>query len=150
MAGLKMTHVPYKGISPAITAQLGNEVQVTFSNIFSTLGHWKAGRLRLLAHGGMKRVESYPDIPTINESGLPGYESRNWYGYAAPAKTPQPVIARLHKEFAAVAALPEIRQTLVSQGNDVVASTPQEFARAIKAEADRWGAVGRKLGITLD
>jgi tripartite-type tricarboxylate transporter receptor subunit TctC len=150
MAGLKMTHVPYKGISPAITAQLGNEVQVTFSNIFSTLGHWKAGRLRLVAHGGMKRVESYPDIPTIDESGLPGFESRNWYGYAAPAKTPQPVIGRLHKEFAAVAALPDIRQTLVSQGNDVVASTPQEFARAIKAEADRWGAVGRKLGITLD
>jgi tripartite-type tricarboxylate transporter receptor subunit TctC len=150
MAGLRMTHVPYKGISPAITAQLGNEVQVTFSNIFSTLGHWQAGRLRLVAHGGMKRVEAYPDIPTINESGLPGFESRNWYGYAAPAKTPQPVIGRLHKEFAAVAGLPDVRQMLVSQGNDVVASTPQEFARAIKADSDRWGAIGRKLGVTLN
>ena len=150
MAGLKMTHVPYKGISPAITAQLGNEVQVTFSNIFSTLGHWKAGRLRLVAHGGARRGEAFPDIPTIIESGLPGFESRNWYGYAAPAKTPRPIVDRLHREFAAVAALPEIRQTLVSQGNDVVASTPQEFGRAIKAEADRWGAIGRKLGVTLN
>jgi tripartite-type tricarboxylate transporter receptor subunit TctC len=150
MAGLQMTHVPYKGISPAITAQLGNEVQVTFSNIFSTLGHWKAGRLRLVAHGGMKRVAAYPDIPTIDESGLPGFESRNWYGYATTAKTPRPVVERLHKEFAAVATLPEIRQTLISQGNDVVASTPQEFARSIKADSDRWGAIGRKLGVTLN
>lgn len=150
MAGLQMTHVPYKGISPAITAQLGNEVQVTFSNIFSTLGHWKAGRLRLVAHGGSQRVEAFPEIPTVAESGLPGFESRNWYGYAAPAKTPRPIVERLHREFAAVAALPEIRQTLVSQGNDVVASTPQEFAKSIKADADRWGAIGRKLGVTLN
>ncbi len=150
MAGLRMTHVPYKGISPAITAQLGNEVQVTFSNIFSTLGHWQAGRLRLVAHGGAKRVEAFPDIPTITESGLPGFESRNWYGYAAPAKTPRPIVERLHKEFAAVAAVPEVRKTLVSQGNDVVASTPQEFAKSIRAEADRWGAIGRRLGVTLN
>jgi len=150
MTGIRMTHVPYKGISPAITAQLGNEVQVVFSNMFSTRGHWQAGRLRLVAHGGAKRVESFPEIPTISESGVPGYQSVNWYGYAAPARTPRPVVERLYKEFAAVASLPEVRQTLVSQGNDVVASTPQDFAKAIKAESDRWGTIGRKLGITLN
>lgn len=150
MTGITMTHVPYKGIAPAITAQLGNEVQVTFSNLFSTQGHWKAGRLRLVAHGGNARSAAFPDIPTIAESGVPGFESRNWYGYTAPAKTPRPIIDRLYKEFAAVLKSPEVSQPMVAQGNDVVASTPQEFAKTIKAEADRWGPLGKKLGITLN
>ena len=150
MAGLQMDHIPYKGISPAITALLGNEVNLAFSNLFSTLGHWKSGRLRLVAHGGPKRVEAFPEIPTIAESGMPGFESQNWYGYAATAKTPRPIVEKLHREIAAVLNLPEIRRTLVAQGNDVVASTPQEFARTIKADSDRWGALGRKLGISLD
>jgi tripartite-type tricarboxylate transporter receptor subunit TctC len=150
MAGIQMRHVPYKGISPAITAQLGNEVQVVFSNMFSTRGHWQAGRLRLVAHGGTKRVESFPEIPTISESGLPGYQSVNWYGYAAPARTPRAVVERLYKEFAAVASLPDVRKALVAQGNSVVASAPEDFAKAIKADSDRWGAIGRKLGISLN
>jgi tripartite-type tricarboxylate transporter receptor subunit TctC len=150
MTGLKMTHVPYKGIAPAITAQLGNEVQVTFSNLFSTAGHWKAGRLRLVAHGGLKRSAAFPDIPTIAESGVPGFESSNWYGYAAPAKTPRPVVDRLYKEFAAVLKSQEITQTLVGQGNDVVASTPQEFTKRIKEDAQRWGALGKQLGIVMN
>jgi len=150
MAALQMDHIPYKGISPAITALLGNEVNLAFSNLFSTLGHWKSGRLRLVAHGGPKRVEAFPEIPTIAESGMPGFESQNWYGYAATAKTPRPIVEKLHREIAAVLNLPEIRRTLVAQGNDVVASTPQEFARTIKADSDRWGALGRKLGISLD
>lgn len=150
MAGIRMDHVPYKGIALAITAQLGNEVQVAFSNLFSTMGHWKAGRLRLVAHGGPKRVEAFPEIPTVAESGMPGFESQNWYGYATTAKAPRPAVERLHREIAAVLNLPEIRQTLVAQGNEVVASTPQEFARTIKADAERWGTLGKKLGISLD
>ncbi len=150
MAGLQMTHVPYKGIAQAITAQLGNEVQVTFSNMFSTMGHWKAGRLRLIAHAGTKRRDSIPDVPTIAEAGVPGFESSNFYGYVAPAKTPRPVIQRLHKEFVAVANLPEVRQLFAAQDNDVVVNTPEEFARIIKAEADKWGEIGRKLGVKLD
>jgi len=150
MAGLKMTHVPYKGIAPAITAQLSNEVQLAFSNMFSTLGHWKAGRLRLIAHGGQKRVESFPDVPTLAESGLPGYESSNWYGYVATAKTPPPIIRRLNQAFVAVINEPDVRKILVAQGNDVIANTPEEFARVIRADAERWGGIGRKLGIQLD
>jgi tripartite-type tricarboxylate transporter receptor subunit TctC len=150
MAGIRMDHVPYKGISPAITALLGNEVNMAFSNLFSTMGHWKAGRLRLVAHGGPKRVEAFPEIPTVAESGMPGFESQNWYGYATTAKSPRPAVERLHREITAVLGLPEVRQVLVAQGNDVVASTPQAFARTIKADSDRWGALGRKLGISLD
>jgi tripartite-type tricarboxylate transporter receptor subunit TctC len=150
MAGLQMTHVPYKGIAPAITAQLGNEVQLTFSNVFSTLGHWKAGRLRLVAHGGSKRVESFPDIPTIAESGLPGYESSNWYGYVATAKTPRAIIRTLNQAFIAAINQPDVRKMLIAQGNDVIANTPEDFAKVIQADAERWGGIGRKLGIKLD
>ena len=150
MAGIRMTHIPYKGIAQAITAQLGNEVQVAFSNMFSTLGHWKAGRLRLIAHGGVKRTEAFPEIPTIAESGVSGYEAYNWYGYVAPAKTPRPIVEKLYREIAAVANLSEIQHTLVTQGNEVVANTPQEFAKVVKADAERWGGIGRKLGVSLD
>jgi len=150
MAGLKMTHVPYKGIAPAITAQLSNEVQLAFSNMFSTLGHWKAGRLRLIAHGGQKRVESFPDVPTLAESGLPGYESSNWYGYVATARTPPAIIRTLNQAFVASVNQPDVRKILVAQGNDVIANTPEEFARVIRADAERWGGIGRKLGIQLD
>ncbi|MGH8635201.1 MAG: Bug family tripartite tricarboxylate transporter substrate binding protein [Burkholderiales bacterium] len=150
MAGLKMTHVPYKGIAPAITAQLGNEVQLTFSNVFSTLGHWKSGRLRLVAHGGSKRAESFPDIPTMAESGLPGYESSNWYGYVTTARTPRAIIQTLNQAFVAAVNQPEVRKILVAQGNDVIANTPEEFAKVIQADAERWGGIGRKLGISLD
>lgn len=150
MAGLTMTHVPYKGIAPAITAQLGNEVQLSFSNMFSTLGHWKAGRLRLVAHGGAKRVETFPDIPTLAESGLPGYESSNWYGYVATAKTPPAIIRALNQAFVAVINEPDIRKILIAQGNDVIANTPEAFAKVIQADAERWGGIGRKLGIQLN
>jgi tripartite-type tricarboxylate transporter receptor subunit TctC len=150
MAGIQMTHIPYKGIAQATTAQLGNEVQVSFSNMFSTMGHWKAGRLRLVAHAGSKRRDAIPDVPTIAESGVPGFEAHNWYGYAAPGKTPRPVIRRLHQEFLAVANLPEVRQIFVSQDNDVVVNAPEEFARIIRADAEKWGAIGRKLGVKLD
>lgn len=150
MVGIRMTHVPYKGIAPAITAQLGNEIQVTFSNVFSTMGHWKAGRLRLVAHGGSKRADAFPDVPTIVESGVPGFVASNWYGYVAPAKTPRPIVEKLAREIAAVAQSAEVRKTLIAQGNDVIANTPDEFAKVIKADADRWGTIGRKLGVKLD
>jgi len=150
MAGIKATHVPYKGIAPAITAQLGNEVQYSFSNVFSTLGHWKAGRLRLVAHGGSKRMETFPDIPTIAEAGLPGFESSNWYGYMVTARTPRPVLRKLNEAFVAAINHPDVRKVLVAQGNDVIANTPEQFAKVIQADADKWGGIGARLGIKLD
>jgi len=150
MTGISMTHVPYKGIALANTALLGNEVQVVFSNMFSTMGHWKAGRLRLIAHAGSKRREQIPDVPTIAESGVPGFEASNWYGLVVPAKTPRAAVQRLYREFAAVAQIPEVRQTLIAQLNDVVVDAPEEFGKAITSESAKWGGIGRKLGVKLD
>jgi tripartite-type tricarboxylate transporter receptor subunit TctC len=150
MAGVQMTHIPYKGVAPIVVAQLGNEVQFSFANLFSTEGHWKAGRLRLVAHSGTKRLEALPEVPTIAESGVPGFEAYIWYGYMTAAKTPRPIVERLNREVNAVANLPEIRKLLVSQGNEIVAGTPQAFADLVVAEANKWGAIGKKLGVKLD
>ena len=150
MAGVRMTHIPYKGVAAYTTAQLANEIQVGMSNMFSTQSHWKSGRLRLIAHGGSKRMEALPDVPTIAEAGVPGYEAIIWYGFMAPVKTPRAIVQKLQREIAAIAAAPDARQTFVSQGNDVIANTPEEFAKVIKAEAAKWGDTGRRLGVTLD
>jgi tripartite-type tricarboxylate transporter receptor subunit TctC len=150
MAGIRMTHVPYKGVAAYTTGQLGNEIQVGMSNMFSTMSHWKAGRLRLLAHAGSKLMEAMPDVPTIAESGVPGYEAIIWYGFMAPAKTPRPVVQTLYKEIAGIAQTPDARQLFVSQGNDVIANTPDEFANVIRSEWIKWGETGRRLGVTLD
>jgi tripartite-type tricarboxylate transporter receptor subunit TctC len=118
--------------------------------MFSTQGHWKAGRLKLIAHSGARRIDSMPELPTITESGIPGYEASIWYGFMAPAKTPRAVVQRLHREIVAIAKGPDAQQTFASQGNDVVANTPEEFAKVIKVEGAKWGETGRRLGVTLD
>jgi tripartite-type tricarboxylate transporter receptor subunit TctC len=150
MAGVQMTHVPYKGVAPIIVAQLGNEVQFSFANLFSTEGHWKSGRLRLIAHSGTKRLEAMREVPTIAESGVPGFEAYIWYGYMTAARTPRPIVERLNREVNAVANLPDMRKLLESQGNEVIAGTPQAFADLVVSEANKWGALGRKLGVRLD
>lgn len=150
MAGIQMTHVPYKGAAPVITGLLGNEVQFAFVNMVSTMPYWKSGRLRFIAHAGSKRLEFMPDVPTIAESGLPGYFASSWWGYMAPKKTPRPIIERLRNEIIAVANLPELRQTLISQGSEVVVNTPEEFSKIIQADAEKWGAIGKRLGVRLD
>ena len=150
MTGIKMTHIPYKGVALYVTAQIGNEIQFSFSNLFTTMPHWKSGRLRLIATGGMKRSEAFPDLPTIAESGVPGFDAMTWYGYMAPAKTPRAIVDRLQKEIAAIVHTPEVRDTFVSQANDPVVNTPDEFAKVIRNDADKWGALGKKLGVKLD
>jgi tripartite-type tricarboxylate transporter receptor subunit TctC len=150
MTGIKMTHIPYKGVALYVTAQIGNEIQFSFSNLFTTMPHWKSGRLRLIATGGTKRSEAFPDLPTIAESGVPGFDAMTWYGYMAPAKTPRAIVDRLQKEIAAIVHTPEVRDTFVSQANDPVVNTPDEFAKVIRNDADKWGALGKKLGVRLD
>ncbi len=150
MAGVKMTHVPYKGVAQFVTAQLGGEIQFSLSNMFSTMGHWKAGRLRLVAHAGPRRLEAYPELPTVAESGVPGFEASLWYGFMAPAQTPRPIVTKLYQEIAAIARAPEMRRMLVAQGNDVIANTPEAFAQVIAANAEKWGTVGKRLGVKLD
>jgi tripartite-type tricarboxylate transporter receptor subunit TctC len=150
MAAIRMTHIPYKGVAAYTTAQLANEIQVGLSNLFSTQGHWKAGRLKLIAHSGARRIELMPELPTIAESGVPGYEASIWYGFMAPAKTPRPVVQKLHREIVAIAQSADARQMFASQGNDVIANTPEEFAKVIRIESAKWGETGRRLGVTLD
>ncbi len=150
MAGVKTIHVPYKGVSQYITAQISNEIQFSFANMFTTMPHWKAGRLKLIATGGSKRMEAMPDLPTIDEAGVPGFESLTWYGFMAPAKTPRPIVDKLQREIAAIVKTPEVHQNFVSQGNEPLANTPDQFAKVIRADADKWGAIGKKLGVKLD
>ncbi|MDB5866649.1 MAG: hypothetical protein JWO70_4455 [Betaproteobacteria bacterium] len=150
MAGIRMTHVPYKGVGQYITAQLGNEIQFSFANMFTTMPHWKAGRLRLVATGGSKRLEAMPDLPTIAESGVPGFESVTWYGFMAPAKTPRPIVNKLQQEIHAITFTPDVKKQFIDQGNEPLADSPDDFAKIMKVDADKWGAIGKKLGVRLD
>jgi tripartite-type tricarboxylate transporter receptor subunit TctC len=150
MAGIRMTHVPYKGVGQYITAQLGNEIQFSFANMFTTMPHWKAGRLRLVATGGSKRLEAMPDLPTIAESGVPGFESVTWYGFMAPAKTPRAIVNKLQQEIHAITFTPDVKKQFIDQGNEPLADSPEDFAKIMKVDADKWGAIGKKLGVRLD
>jgi len=150
MAGIQMTHIPYKGIAPAVTAQLANEVQMSLTPIAVGMPHARAGKLRALASAGLKRSVAIPDVPTIDESGLPGFEVIAWWGMLAPAKTPRPVVLLLNREVRAVLEIPEVRKSLVDQGMDPVGGTPEEFASLIRADMDKWGDVGKRLGVRLD
>jgi len=150
MAGIQMTHVPYKGVASVMTALLGGELQIAYSNPVTGAPLWKAGKLRPLGMSGLKRSEAFPEIPTIDETGVPGYEALIWYGFMAPAKTPGAVVDRLHRDVVSVLKIPEVRQTLVAQGNDVIGNTPAEFAAFINKEADKWGALGKRLGISME
>jgi tripartite-type tricarboxylate transporter receptor subunit TctC len=150
MAGVKMTHVPYKGVAAFTAAVLANEIQVGLANLFSTESLWKSGRLRLIAHTGSRRLETLPDVPTVAESGVPGFDASIWYGFLAPAKTPPAIVQQLYREIRAIAELPDVRQTLLAQGNDVVANTPEAFAKFMRAESNRWGEAGRRLGVAIE
>ncbi len=150
MAGIQMTHIPYKGIAPAITAQLANEVQMSLTPIAVGMPHARAGKLRALASAGLKRSVAIPDVPTIAESGLPGFEVIGWWGMLAPAKTPRPVVVLLNREVRAALDVPEVKRSLLDQGMDPAGGTPEEFGALIRADVDKWGDVGKRLGVKLD
>jgi len=150
MANINMTHIVYKGVAPAIIALLGNEVQLSFTNVFSGQPHIKSGRLRILGITSLKRLQSAPDWPTISEAGVPGYEASIWYGFALPAKTPPAIINVVHKEITAILNRPEVRQTFESQGGEVIASTPQEFTKTFRDDQERLGKVIKAAGIVAE
>ena len=150
MAGVKMLHVPYKGSSPAITDLLAGQVNMMFDNIPSALPHAKAGKLRALAVTGPNRSALMPNVPTVAEAGLPGYDAGVWFGISAPANTPQPVIARLAGDIAKIAANSEFRERLGSQGYDVVGSTPEQMAESIRNEIPKWAKVVKDSGAKVD
>jgi tripartite-type tricarboxylate transporter receptor subunit TctC len=141
MAGTKMVHVPYKGLSPAMTDLLSGQVQLMFSSAVAMLPHVKAGRLRALAMTGAKRTAAIPDVPTVAESGVRGYEAGSWYGIAAPAGTPRPIVELLGREIAAAARAPEIVERLTFEAVIPIGSSPAEFAAHIQQELARIAKV---------
>ena len=150
MAGIQMTHVPYKGIAPAVAGQLANDVQASFTPVSVGMPHAKAGKLRAIGTGGLQRSAVRPDVPTIHESGLAGFEVIGWWGMLAPAKTPRPVVGLLNREIRAVLDLADVRRILLEQGMDPAAGTPEQFGALIRSDMDKWGDVGKRLGVRLD
>lgn len=147
MARIHMVHVPYKSGTAGMVAVLAGEVALMAQGIQSSIPHVRTGKLRALGVTSAKRVAIVPDIPTIAESGLPGFESLQWPGLLAPAGTPSEIIARLHKEAVAVLRSPEASQALSRDGSEVVASSPEEFAALIRKEIAKWSKVIKAAGI---
>ena len=147
MAKIKVTHVVYKGVAPALIALLGNEVQMSFTNLFSGQPHIKGGRLRVLGVTSQKRLQSAPEWPTVAESGVPGYEASIWYGVLLPAKTPKPIVTVLHREITGILKQADVSQTFIAQGGEVIASTPEEFRKAFFNDVERLGKIIRAAGL---
>ncbi len=147
MAKIDVAHIVYKGVAPALTALIGNEVQMSFTNLFSGEPHIKGGRLRVLAVTSAQRLPAAPDWPTVAESGVPGYEASIWYGILLPAKTPTPIIVKLHREITSILKQPDVTKTFVTQGGLVIANTPDEFRRVFMNDVDRLGKIIQAAGI---
>ncbi len=150
MAKIDLVHVPYKGSAPGVVDLLAGQVTVMTPNVLTALPHIKAGRLRALAVTSAKRSEALPDVPTIAESGLPGYDSTQWYGVLAPAGTSREIVARLHDEIVRALRAPEVIQRLAADGAEPVGSSPEEFAAFIKSEIDKWVRVASAAGIRAE
>jgi len=150
MAGVQMTHVPYKGSAPALQDLVGGQVQLMFDNLPSSLALIKGGKLKALAVTSGARAAALPDVPTLAESGLPGFEASSWFGLLAPAGTPPPVIAKLNGEIAKWLATPEAKEKLLAQGANAAGGTAEEFAQFIAAETAKWQKVVKESGAKVD
>jgi tripartite-type tricarboxylate transporter receptor subunit TctC len=147
MAGIDLVHVPYKGSGPGIVGLMSGEVAIFFPSLASAMPHIKTGRVRPLGVTTTLRAETLPEVPTIAEAALPGYEAMNWFGVLAPAGTARAIIDRLHKETVAALKSPEVRKQLATEGAQIVASTPDGFAAYIRSETEKWARVAKAAGI---
>jgi tripartite-type tricarboxylate transporter receptor subunit TctC len=150
MAGVQMTHVPYKGAAPAMQDLVGGEVQLMFDNLASSLSQVKAGKIRALAVTTSRRSSLAPELPTIAESGLPGFDISTWFGVFAPAGTPRDVVGRLHAEFTRALAASDVREKMLALGAEPVGSNPEEFAAYIHSEAGKYAQVVKASGAKVD
>jgi tripartite-type tricarboxylate transporter receptor subunit TctC len=141
MAKIKLEHVPYKGTGPALTDLLAGRVQVMFNSTVSVMPQVRAGKVRALATTAAKRSPTLPDLPTVAESGVPGYEAASWYGVLVPARTPRAIVMKLNSEVAQIAQLPEVRERLAADGADPGGNSPEEFGAFIRRELARWKTV---------
>jgi len=150
MTGVQMTHVPYRGTAAAVTDTVGGQVQVIFDTLPSAMPFVKSGQLRPLAVTSAKRDPSLPDLPTLDESGLSGYEVGSWYGLLAPAHTPPDIVQKLSALVAQIVRRPDIQQKLSAQGATPVGDTPDEFAAHIQKELKKWAPVVKASGAQVD
>ncbi len=150
IAGLDMVAVPYKGGAPAAADLAAGQVQFMINSPPTVLPFVKAGKVRALAVTGAQRSPGLPDLPTIRESGFPDYETYEWYGLFAPAKTPKEIVARLGQEVAKILKDPELRERMLVQGAELVGNSPEEFAHFVRAEMDKWGALARRINLRVD
>jgi tripartite-type tricarboxylate transporter receptor subunit TctC len=146
MAGIKMTHIPYKGGGPAMIALAGGQVSVGFATTPSVIGHVKAGKLRGLAVTTVQRSPSTPDLPTISEGGLAGYEAGTWYGLLVPAAAPKEVVTRLHTESVKLLKQSDVKDRLDAAGFELIGNTPEQFATFIRSEIEKWARVVKASG----
>lgn len=149
-AGIDMLHVPFKGGGPMVADLLGGQIHIVIADQANLMPHVKAGKLRALAVGTLERSASYPDIPTIAESGFPGFEARAWQGIAGPANLPADIVTQLNAAFARAMAFPEVHQRLLDGGLDPITGTPEDFAAFIRSEIDKWAKVAKDVGARVD
>ena len=150
-AGVDLKHIPYKGSAPALQGVLAGDASVMFVNLFSALPLVQSGKLRALAAASATRIGALPDLPTIAEAGVPGYQFQTWFGLLAPAGTPRPVVAKLNEDFRRVLAMPDVRDTFLNKGGfEPVGSSVENFTQLIPAEIERWGKVVRDTGTKVE
>ena len=150
MAGLNLQHVPYKGGGPAVIAIVGGEVSTLFATIPSAIHHFKSGKLRPLGVSSARRNAALPELPTVAEAGVPGYEAIEWQGLMVPTGTSREIVMRLNQAFAKVAAMPEVKEKVAALGSDLTPGTPEEFDAFVKRELSVWSKVVRDVGIKID
>jgi tripartite-type tricarboxylate transporter receptor subunit TctC len=150
MGKVRMVHVPYRGGGPAVTDVLANQISFLWVSIPAAAAHVKSGKLRPIAVSTLKRAAGFPDVPTMAESGFPGFEVDSWYAMFAPAKTPPAIIDRLHKAAVFACAQADVREKFMQQGAEAVGGTPSELDRIVKAEIPKWTKLAREAGIKAD
>jgi tripartite-type tricarboxylate transporter receptor subunit TctC len=146
-AGVRMTHVPYKGTAPAMIDMVAGHITVMAATILTGMPQIRAGRIRPLGITSSKRSAAAPDIPTVAEAGLPGFESLQWYGAVVPAQTPKDIVGRLHAEFVRVLAMPDVKERFLADGTDPVGDTPEHFGIYVRDELTKWAKVAKAAGI---
>jgi tripartite-type tricarboxylate transporter receptor subunit TctC len=148
--GVKIVHVPYKGSAPAHVDLMGGQVTMMFDNIVAVLPHIKTGKLKPLAVTTPKRSPALPDVPTMPETGVPGFEATAWFGVLAPAGTPKEIIDKLNSEMVKILNMPDVKERFTSQGAEIAGSTPEEFAAFMKTEIEKWAKVAKESGARAD
>jgi tripartite-type tricarboxylate transporter receptor subunit TctC len=146
MSGVKMVHVPYRGASPALVDIVAGHIEVYFGAMVSTLPHAKSGKVRALGVTTLNRVPAVPEIPTISEQGLKGFETGSWFGMSVPTGTPREIVTKLHAESVRIIALPEVRNRMISEGAEFVGDTPEQFTAFLRGEIEKWGRAVKASG----